>query len=244
MKQNIYDDPLFFERYSAMPRSLEGLRQAGEWHELRAMLPALKDRTVLDLGCGFGWHCRFAVEQGAAHVVGVDLSANMLRRAAEINGGPGIEYRRAAIEDIDFEPESFDLVLSSLALHYVRDLDAAFTRAFSVLKSGGDFVFSIEHPVFTALDKQDWFYGADGEILHWPLDNYQNEGMRHSNWMADDVVKYHRTVSGILNALLTSGFAITRLAEPRPDPALLAERPEMKHEDRRPIFLIVGARKA
>lgn len=243
MKQNIYDDPQFFERYSAMPRSLEGLRQAGEWHELRAMLQALKDKTVLDLGCGFGWHCRHAVEQGAAHVVGVDLSENMLRRAAEINGGPGIEYRRAAIEDIDFAPESFDLVLSSLALHYVRDLDAAFARVFSVLKSGGDFVFSIEHPVFTALDKQDWFYGEDGEILHWPLDNYQNEGVRHSNWMADDVVKYHRTVSGILNALLTSGFAITRLAEPRPDPALLAERPEMKQEDRRPIFLIVGANK-
>ncbi len=242
MKQNIYDDPQFFERYNAMPRSLEGLRQAGEWHELRAMLPTLKDKTVLDLGCGFGWHCRHAVEQGAAHVVGVDLSENMLRRAA-INGGPGIEYRRAAIEDIDFAPESFDLVLSSLALHYVRDLDAAFARVFSVLKSGGDFVFSIEHPVFTALDKQDWFYGEDGEILHWPLDNYQNEGVRHSNWMADDVVKYHRTVSGILNALLTSGFAITRLAEPRPDPALLAERPEMKHEDRRPIFLIVGAKK-
>ncbi|AHK00915.1 MULTISPECIES: class I SAM-dependent methyltransferase [Rhizobium/Agrobacterium group] len=243
MKQNIYDDPQFFERYSAMPRSLEGLRQAGEWHELRAMLPTLKDKTVLDLGCGFGWHCRHAVEQGAAHVVGVDLSENMLRRAAEINGGPGIEYRRAAIEDIDFAPESFDLVLSSLALHYVRDPDTAFARVFSVLKSGGDFVFSIEHPVFTALDKQDWFYDEDGEILHWPLDNYQNEGVRHSNWMADDVVKYHRTVSGILNALLTSGFAITRLAEPRPDPALLAERPEMKHEDRRPIFLIVGAKK-
>jgi SAM-dependent methyltransferase len=244
MKQNIYDDPQFFERYSAMPRSLEGLRQAGEWHELRAMLPALRDKTILDLGCGFGWHCRHAAEQGAAHVVGVDLSEKMLHRAAEINGGPSIEYRRAAIEDIDFAPESFDLVLSSLALHYVRDLDVAFAKVFSVLKSGGDFVFSIEHPVFTALEKQDWFYGEDGEILHWPLDNYQNEGMRHSNWMADDVVKYHRTVSCILNALLTSGFTITRLAEPRPDPALLAERPEMKHEDRRPIFLIVGARKA
>lgn len=167
----------------------------------------------------------------------------MLRRAAEINGGPGIEYRRAAIEDIDFPPESFDVVLSSLALHYVRDLDLAFAKVSAVLKSGGEFIFSIEHPVFTALEKQDWFYDEEGEILHWPLDNYQNEGVRHSNWMADDVVKYHRTVSGILNSLLSAGFALTRLAEPRPDPALLAERPEMKHEDRRPIFLIVSARK-
>ena len=243
MKQNIYDDPGFFERYSAMPRSVEGLQQAGEWHELRAVLPPLQGRSLLDLGCGFGWHCRYAAEQGAARVVGVDLSENMLCRAAEINGGSGIEYRRAAIEDIDFASESFDVVLSSLALHYVRDLDAAFARVFAVLKRGGDFVFSIEHPVFTALEKQDWFYGEDGEILHSPLDNYQDEGVRHSNWMADDVVKYHRTVSGVLNSLLSAGFALTRLAEPRPDPALLAERPELKHEDRRPIFLIVSARK-
>lgn len=64
MKQNIYDDPGFFERYSAMPRSVEGLRQAGEWHELRAMLPPLQGRSLLDLGCGFGWHCRYAAEQG------------------------------------------------------------------------------------------------------------------------------------------------------------------------------------
>ncbi|MGP4665779.1 class I SAM-dependent methyltransferase [Agrobacterium pusense] len=244
MKQNIYDDPGFFERYSAMPRSVEGLRQAGEWHELRAMLPPLKDKSFLDLGCGFGWHCRFAAEQGARHVVGVDLSENMLRRAAEINGGPGIEYRRAAIEDIDFPRQSFDVVLSSLALHYVRDLDVAFARIFAVLKAGGDFIFSIEHPVFTALEKQDWFYGEDGEILHWPLDNYQNEGVRHSNWMADDVVKYHRTVSAIVNGLLSAGFTLTRLAEPRPDPAMVAERPELKHEDRRPIFLIVGVKKS
>lgn len=146
MKQNIYDDPGFFERYSAMPRSVEGLRQAGEWHELRAMLPPLKDKSFLDLGCGFGWHCRFAAEQGARHVVGVDLSENMLRRAAEINGGSGIEYRRAAIEDIDFPRQSFDVVLSSLALHYVRDLDVAFARIFAVLKAGGDFIFPSSIP--------------------------------------------------------------------------------------------------
>jgi len=175
--------------------------------------------------------------------VGVDLSENMLRRAAEINGGPGIEYRRAAIEDIDFPRDSFDVVLSSLALHYVRDLDLVFAKVFAVLKSGGSFIFSIEHPVFTALEKQDWFYDDNGEILHWPLDHYQDVGVRHSNWMADGVVKYHRTVSGILNELLAAGFALKRLAEPKPDPALIAQREELKHEDRRPIFLVASAQK-
>lgn len=81
MKQNIYDDQGFFESYSAMPRSEGGLAQAGEWHEFRALLPPLEGKSVLDLGCGFGWHCHYAVEQGAANVVGLDLSEKMLERA-------------------------------------------------------------------------------------------------------------------------------------------------------------------
>ncbi|KXG86429.1 class I SAM-dependent methyltransferase [Agrobacterium bohemicum] len=243
MKQNIYDDPGFFSRYSAMPRSTGGLEQAGEWHELRAMLPSFEGKEVLDLGCGFGWHCRYAMTEGASRVVGVDLSENMLERAAEINGGPNIEYRLGAIEDIGFPSESFDIVLSSLALHYVRDLEESFKTIFDVLKPQSAFVFSIEHPVFTALEKQDWYYGKDGEVLHWPLDNYQQEGERHSNWMADDIVKYHRTVSSIVNGLIAAGFAIEKLAEPKADAALIAERPDMANENRRPIFLIVAARK-
>ena len=64
MKENKYDDPTFFGKYSRMPRSKEGLAAAGEWHVLRRMLPPFEGKRVLDLGCGFGWHCRYAVEQG------------------------------------------------------------------------------------------------------------------------------------------------------------------------------------
>lgn len=190
MKQNIYDDERFFERYSAMPRSEGGLAEAGEWHEFRALLPPLQGKSVLDLGCGFGWHCHYAAEQGAANVIGLDLSTKMLERAARMNAHPSITYRREAIEDVTFEEEYFDVVLSSLALHYVASLKPVFARVFTLLKKGGAFVFSTEHPVFTALEQQDWFYGEAGDILHWPLDNYQQEGERHFNWMADDVIKY------------------------------------------------------
>ena len=73
MKQNKYDDPAFFANYSQMARSIGGLDAAGEWPAFRALLPTLRDKTVLDLGCGFGWHCRYAREQQARAVVGVDL---------------------------------------------------------------------------------------------------------------------------------------------------------------------------
>ena len=65
MTQNIYDDETFFAGYSQLPRSVHGLEGAPEWPVLRAMLPELRGRRVLDLGCGFGWFCRFAAGEGA-----------------------------------------------------------------------------------------------------------------------------------------------------------------------------------
>lgn len=241
MKQNKYDDPAFFASYSTMPRSVGGLEEAGEWHAFRALLPDFRDRRVLDLGCGFGWHCRYAREQGARSVVGVDLSEKMLARARETTDDAAIAYRRSAIEDIDFPADAFDAVISSLALHYVERFDRVCRKVHHCLTVGGAFVLSVEHPVFTALAAQDWHYGPDGARLHWPVDDYQQEGLRHTSWMADDVVKYHRTIATYVNTLIESGFRITRLLEPEPSPEMLIERPEMKDERRRPIFLLLAA---
>ena len=68
MKENKYDNSDFFSQYSQMSRSVEGLKGAGEWHVLQKMLPDFAGKRVLDLGCGFGWHCVYAIEHGATHV--------------------------------------------------------------------------------------------------------------------------------------------------------------------------------
>src|SRR3954454_1442544 len=122
MTQNIYDDDEFFAGYSGLGRSVAGLDGAAEWPALRALLPDLQGRRVLDLGCGFGWFCRWAREQGAAAVLGVDVSEKMLARARTATPDPAIAYARADMES--FEPAAaFDLVYSSLALHYVENLE-------------------------------------------------------------------------------------------------------------------------
>jgi SAM-dependent methyltransferase len=69
MKQNIYDEKTFFEKYSKMNRSVKGLEGAGEWKTLEKLLPDFAGKRVLDLGCGFGWHCQYAIDHGAAKVV-------------------------------------------------------------------------------------------------------------------------------------------------------------------------------
>lgn len=241
MKQNKYDDPDFFVKYSQMPRSIGGLNAAGEWHALRALLPDLSGKRVLDLGCGFGWHCRYAREQQARSVVGIDLSEKMLARARDNTDDTAIEYRRLAIEDMDFISNEFEVVISSLALHYVEHFDAVCRKVHHCLTPGGAFVLSVEHPVFTSLAAQDWHYGPEGDRLHWPVDHYQDEGLRQATFLDNEVVKYHRTVATYVNALIDSGFRITKLSEPQPTQETLAKYPEMRDETRRPIFLLIAA---
>ena len=91
-KENKYDDDIFFQKYSQMSRSQQGLAGAGEWETLRKLLPDFKDKRVLDLGCGYGWHCIYAMEHGASSVVGVDISHKMLEVAKEKTHFPQIEY--------------------------------------------------------------------------------------------------------------------------------------------------------
>ncbi|SFO23944.1 Methyltransferase domain-containing protein [Paenimyroides ummariense] len=81
MKENKYDEVSFFEQYGKMNRSLNGLDAAGEWHVLKEMLPNFDGKKVLDLGCGYGWHCRYAIENGAISVIGIDISEKMLEKA-------------------------------------------------------------------------------------------------------------------------------------------------------------------
>lgn len=243
MKQNKYDDTDFFEKYSQMARSVGGLNAAGEWESLRPMLPDLHGKRVLDLGCGFGWHCRYAREQQAQNVIGVDLSEKMLERARSMTDDPHIQYVQLAIEDIAFASEQFDVVISSLALHYIERFDLICQKIHHSLTVGGSFVLSVEHPVFTSVAAQDWHYGQLGEKLHWPVDNYYLEGSRMARFLENDVVKYHRTVAHYMNVLIEAGFSIKKLSEPKPTQEMLANSPDMRDELRRPMFLMIAAEK-
>lgn len=242
MKENKYDNEKFFEQYSRMSRSVNGLKGAGEWHVLRRMMPDFTGKRVLDLGCGFGWHCVYAVEQGADIVTGIDISEKMIEEAKMKNASPHIEYKCMAIEDFEFQPETFDIVISSLAFHYLESFTDICEKVNKCLISGGSFIFSVEHPVFTAYGTQEWYYDEDNKRLHWPVDRYFTEGKRIANFLGEDVVKYHKTLTTYLNGLLNSGFEIKEIVEPEPDETMLGI-PGMSDELRRPIFLIISCKK-
>jgi len=242
MTQNIYDNDEFFQGYSGLPRSVGGLDAAPEWPVLRALLPDLQGRRVVDLGCGFGWFCRWAREQGAGFVLGIDDSEKMLARAAEATSDPAIAYTRADMEVLELQPASFDVVYSSLALHYVEKLDRLMSIVCRSLAPGGSLVFSVEHPIFTAPSAPNWSTNSAGRKI-WPVDSYLDEGPRKTDWLTQGVIKHHRTLATYINMLVRIGFAISHVEEWGPTPDQIAATPAWADARQRPPFLLIAARR-
>ena len=241
MKENKYDDRTFFDKYAQMDRSRRGLEAAGEWSTLRSMLPDFHGKRVLDLGCGFGWHCEYAVHQGAASAVGIDISENMLAEARKNHDADAIQYICRPIEEFEFPQNSFDIVLSSLAFHYIPSFEEICKKVHHCLALGGSFVFSVEHPVFTAEGSQSWFVDKSGKNMHWPVDRYFEESSRHTVFLGEKVIKYHKTLTTYLNGLLQNRFEIREIKEPLPTPEMLDNIPGMREELRRPMMLLISA---
>ncbi len=246
MKQNIYDNKDFFSGYKDLRDRKAGFNEVLEQPAILSLIPEIANKAILDIGCGMGDLCRFFAEADAGKVIGVDISSNMLQIARERTRiYSNVQLYQSAIEDFDTIPEQFDLIVSSLALHYVQDLSAVFVKVHKWLKESGRFVFSVEHPFATCRQgiHPGWEKDDKGNNLFWQVDSYSDEGMRKSKWFVEDVVKYHRTISTIINGLIDSSFRIGKVLEPFAEEKYEIERPELKEERRRPPFLLVLASK-
>lgn len=238
--QNIYDNDDFFQGYKAIRENDQGFNHLIEQPAIMSLLPELKDKVILEIGCGFGNFARYAIEQGAASVFAVDPSANMLAEAKKNGQHAKITFRQTAVEDLECESSSFDLVVSSLAFHYVEDFDLLIKKIAAWLKPQGQLIFSVEHPICTAYPAAAIKTDEEGVLFH-PVYNYRDETMFEQNWLVDGVQKYHRTVSTYINTLLTNGFSLEHILEPMPDDALIAKRSEFSlHKIRPPLLLIRG----
>ncbi|MGJ8544372.1 MAG: class I SAM-dependent methyltransferase [Sulfitobacter sp.] len=242
MAQNIYDNPDFFAGYSQLPRQVNGLAGAPEWPAIRDLLPDVAGSAVADLGCGFGWASRWFRAQGAASVLGVDLSQNMITRARTDTDDAAIEYRIADLEGLALPQAAFDLVYSALTFHYVQDFERLARMIHAALKPGGRLVFSIEHPIFMAARHPQWMQDEDGRKT-WPVNGYSVEGPRRTDWLAKDVLKHHRTLATTVNSLLGAGFSLGRLVEFAPTPEQIEAVPALAEEMERPMMVIVSAGK-
>lgn len=244
MKQNIYDNPVFFEKYNSLRNSGVTYNDFVEQPAMKSLIPTLHGKLILDLGCGAGHLARYCIENGAARVLGVDISRNMIDQANIENKHEKIDYICMPIEDLELTDYKFDIIISSLAVHYIEDYSALVEKISRLLNKNGAFIFSTEHPIVTARrEKNNWIKDLEGNRLHYAVDHYQEEGMREEHWYVDGVIKYHRTVSTLLNTLINNGLVLEKIIEPQSIPAGLEIMPKLKHEARKPSFMIIKASK-
>jgi SAM-dependent methyltransferase len=243
-QQNIFDNTIFFDGYKRLRENAVNANNLFEIPALLSMMPDLKGKRVLDLGCGFGEHCKLFIDSGAEKVVGLDISQKMLEVARRENSDPKIEYVHMPMEDIAQISESFDVVVSSLALHYVEDFAGVVKNIYALLNTDGVFIFSQEHPMVTCHSGGSrWTRDESGEKIHVNLSNYGIEGEREATWFVDHVKVYHRTFSTIVNTLLDAGFSIENMVEPLPTPELLERYPDYKDLLHKPDFLLMKVKK-
>jgi ubiquinone/menaquinone biosynthesis C-methylase UbiE len=239
--RDLYDDPSFFAQYQRMRADRTGLNDELEQPALARMLRPVHGASVVELGCGDGALARHLAAAGARDVLAVDSAPRMLAIAAR-HPHPRVRYRLHDIETLRLPADSADCVISSLAVHYVRDYPGLIGRVTRWLRPGGQLMFSIEHPICTAMNPMTGWRTV-GEETIWPVDYYAEETARAQEWLGSTVLKYHRRLATIVTVILTAGLTLTGLDEPWPDDGALTRQPDLAQHRRRPPLLLVAAAK-
>lgn len=244
-EKSIYDNEKFFNSYMEIREGENNHNDLIEQPTVKRLLPDLKGKTVLELGCGYGENAIDFINRGAKRVTAIDLSSRMLNLAKQKSSHPCVDYYKMDMAEIDKLNGKFDLVYSSLAFHYVEDFKGLIKKISQKLKKGGTLLFSQEHPLTTAtIDGKGIFNKSEsGEYLSYTFSNYNQSGKRIVHWLVDGLVKYHRNFSEIINGIIDTGLTVTKVLEPCPGDETVASVPRMAKERIKPSFLIIKAEK-
>ncbi|WP_409253773.1 class I SAM-dependent methyltransferase [Bacillus sp. SCS-153A] len=235
-----YEEKEFFESFLSRRQRKESPNNAMEKPVIIDLLGNVHDKNVLDLGCGDGEFSHEMLDAGARHYSGIDGSKNMVESAVANFQSDGADFQLSDLESLTLEANRYDLIVSRMVLHYIEDLDRLVSEVYTALKPGGEFVFSVMHPVITATFNH--FSGKE-KRSHWVVDNYFETGERVEAWMSHSVVKYHRTIEDYISLALSAGFKVSNLKEAAPKKEAFADDGEYERRSRIPLFLILHLQK-
>jgi ubiquinone/menaquinone biosynthesis C-methylase UbiE len=175
-----------------------------------SLLGNIKRKKVLDAGCGSGIYSKILARKGA-EIYGLEISQNMLKFAREHCKNYKIEFKKGSIDRLPYKNNSFDLILASLVIHYLKKPEKAFKEFNRVLKKKGILVFSTHHPVFCAYQRTINQKGKK-EIV---ISDYFKEGkfywrLRNSKV---NIPSYRLSFERLIGMVYKNGFVIEKLKE-------------------------------
>jgi ubiquinone/menaquinone biosynthesis C-methylase UbiE len=221
-----------------------------------ALLPDVHGKAGVDIGCGEGANTRALAARGA-HMTGIDIAPEFVRAASEIVGEPPITYLTADALALPFADGAFDFATAFMSLMDMPDQGKALAEAHRVTKPGGFLQFSILHPCFvptrrktvrdaeghaTGVLIEDYFTESEGDVENWHFSALPKSARVDTTPFA--IPRFHRTLSSWVEMLVSAGWMIDAMAEPRATEAQAREHPIIADTRDVPIFLIVRARKA
>jgi len=237
---NPHKDTIALESYNKMAQYYGEFVDTKPWNAYYerpatlSLLPDVKNKKILDLGCAGGWFTNYLLEKDA-DVIAIDVNKNMVEKTKERVNNKCPVIQADINNGFDFiENCTFDIVLASLVLHYINNLEKAFSEINRILKINGLLIFSTHHPLM--------------EFVHFQRENYMDKELLNDEWDMDGkrikIQFYRRPLSKLLQPLINNGFYIENILEPEPTEEFKKQLPDAYEKViKRPNFLVVKAKK-
>ncbi|SKB52421.1 class I SAM-dependent methyltransferase [Daejeonella lutea] len=168
-------------------------------------------KRILDLGCGTGNLTELMLKTfPEAEIDALDISENILKESRKrFSQIPNIRYIQADFKSLHLAPGSYDLVMSTIAIHHIEDYHKSklYKEVYQALTDKGIFIFA------------DQTRGITDEIYHKNISSWKNEafklGSTQENWdmwmKHQDAHDFHTPVPWHLQELANAGFTETDL---------------------------------
>ena len=237
------DKPIALEAYETLADAYAAKAETkaenglNEHPAIRSVIGAVEGLSILDAGCGPGFLSRDMLAAGASQVAAFDVSPRMVELAKRRVDDSGRVFVADMAKPLtQLADSSFDLVVSSLAIDYVRDWSVPLAEFYRVLKPAGRIVFSVQHP----MGSYDWFKPPSAFGVHYCETDWS--GFTETPVTVPD---YYRSFEEIMNPLLGAGFIFKGVHETRPAAELEAIDPRKYAKNSTfPTFMVIDAQKS
>ncbi len=209
-KTRLFNDKDFIAKFAERRDAPDSVNRCVDEPQILALLGDLRGLRVLEIGCGLG-DLSIVLSKDAEDFLGIDISSDMVTEAIRRHPELSNCLISKKLNDVEKHP-TYDIIVSSLAAHFVEDIESFFNGVYERLVEGGVFVFSQRHPVRTSNPEVSNGINSND----WLVKRYFEESKRVFTWLDCETHNYHRTLSTIFSSLRSSKFEILDLCEPTP----------------------------